>query len=92
MPQVLKTCQLNTLIYQVGEKHLKSGHKKNKFARNKIQLALRSVELTNVLQKDSVFTSQRTQVVSIRKTKSSCCGVALHMKNPTKHIHQMSRQ
>jgi len=28
MPQLLKTYQLNTLIYPVGEKHLKSGHKK----------------------------------------------------------------
>lgn len=62
------------------------------FAINKIQLAFRNLDLTNVLQKDSVFTSQRTRVVSIRKKKRSCCGVALHMKNPTKHIHQMSRQ
>lgn len=94
MPQVLKTCQLNTLICPVGEKHLKREHKKKKnmFAINKIQLALGSLELTNVLQKDSVSTSQRTRVVSIIKTKSSCCSVALHMKNPTKHIYQMSRQ
>ena len=62
------------------------------FTINQIQLAAGSLELTNVLQKDSVYTSQRTQVVSIRKTKLSRCGVALHMKNPTKHVHQMSRQ
>jgi hypothetical protein len=54
-----------------GRKAPKKRTQKNMFAINKIQLALGSLELTNVLRKDSVSTSQRTRVVSVRKSKRS---------------------
>jgi len=94
--RIYASCTYNLSVEHLDissrRKASKKRTQKNMFAINKIQLAFGRLELTTVLQKDSVSTSQRTRVVSIRKTKCSCCGVALHMKNLTKHIHQMSRQ